>query len=185
MMFRVFITIFALLALSSAALADPDSERDTANAISKSLVATIDRDTAAALWLPGVGDVVRMTKRALLVSLGASASDAKKLKLAAQLLDLGGNTYWQISQNAVLPTDVSARIWRRVASTLDSAATYAESTGNLGLAATLASAESVAKGLEEVSKLAAKSGRKIAEVAKDLTSGVNNTAQYLLQFLDY
>lgn len=180
---RMLILCLALLA-PSVALAQPDAERDTANAISRSLVAKIDRDTATALSLPGVGDVVRVARRALLAALGETARDATQLKLAANLLELGNSTYWQVAQVAVLPADVSARVWARVARTLDSAATYAESKQNLGVAAALAAAERVALGLAEVSTLAARSGRKVADVAKEIGAGAGDLSRHILTYFD-
>lgn len=180
---KILVLCLALLA-PSVALAQPDAERDTANAISRSLVAKIDKRTAEALWLPGVGDVVRQTRRALLAALGETARDATQLRLAAELLELGASTYWQVAQVAVLPADVSARIWARVARTLDSAATYAESRQDLGVAAALAAAERVALGLEEASCIAAKSGRRIADVAKELGEGAGDLARHILTYFD-
>lgn len=182
-MIRIVILCLALLA-PSVSLAQPDAERDTANAISKSLIAKIDKETATALSLPGVGDVVRMARRALLAALGETARDATQLRLAAELLELGTSTYWQVAQVAVLPADASARIWARVARTLDSAATYAESNHNLGLAASFAAAERVALGLEEASKIAAKTGRKVADVAKEIGGGAGDLARHILTYFD-
>lgn len=184
-MSRILILCLAIMS-PSVALAQSSPEGRAAAWV----LAEIER-TVLAPVRPGMGDapskqlaLSSSTGETWLVDSVGITDTANALVTAAQLLPYAASVFSGVSNGATLPADMSGRIWTHVARSLRERGEAEFALRNRYQAWILLRTAQLADGMSAASHFAARSGRSIAGLARDLVCGIGDAGNYVRRALE-